>query len=736
MSSPSSPNSWTATIIKPRNSDDLRYLFRSPEGKLIFDQQQVGKLFNIVHDRLDLDGGSPPDASALEKARAFVQVQLGDNLYLASYLRSDGTPQLPEDLQTFWHALQKPNGDWCFVPRSQTTIPDDWPPPGLFNEPQAPATKTTATQITAAPEEPEELEKPEEPDKPGETKQVAEPNANYGNSGDGACTEVSRSEASRSGNFGNSENYPIPEDSNSGDFGNLGNSGNSKPSDILDFLEYTIAEYLVCSPAQRSVLALWILHTYTFQEAHFTPYLNIYSPLEESGKSTCMAILRSLCARPWWAAGVSPAIFKRRVSVGYPTVLLDNWHTVFRGNDKNQFTGFLLNGCDQAHDVATFDSNSEKTISNLWKTFCPKAFAGLESLPPSLARHSIPIVLQRRKPQELVKSAFNLLVPGCAAKLTSWMQRWAKDNEARVMTTFESYELEGPAMSSLSPHQQNCGKVLMALAEAIGGDWPMKAYDSLVEVFEDYNQSQFSPVQLLSDIRDVFARLGNQERIFTAELLEDLHDRDDRAWYEYGKSGKPMTAHALSALLRKHFGIYSRSQRRGEQKLRGYQLLDFQEAWERYPPPPDEACQAERKTCHSEVTATRKACHSEVSATRKACHSEVTATRKACHSEVTAERKACHSEVSAKRVAEEPAPLHSRQSEDAMVSAPQAVRVESTPSTAQEPRQKKTASKPAKSRLVSMSHSNASAEKIRPKATSRLRSFAAKTLRIFTAIWS
>ena len=53
---------------------------------------------------------------------------------------------------------------------------------------------------------------------------------------------------------------------------------------------------------------------------------------------------------------------------------------------------------------------------------------------------------------------------------------------------------------------------------------------------------------------------------------------------EWGKKGGPLTAHALSAVLRKHFGIYSRSQRRGQEKLRGYQLSDFLEAWERYLP--------------------------------------------------------------------------------------------------------------------------------------------------------
>ncbi len=662
MSTPSSPNSWTATIIQPRNSSDLRYLFRSPDGKLIFDQQLVGKLFNIVNDHLDIDGAAPPDASALENARAFVQVQLGDNLYIVSYQRSDGTPQMPEELQESWHALQKPNGDWCFVPKSQETVPEDWPPKGLFNKAQAPPALTTAEPE----EETEELK---------QAKQVANPNAlntnssdhrNCGNSGDGACTEVSRTAASRSGNSPNSpisddESHPKP-------------PAKHPPSDVLDFLESTIAQYLVCSPAQRSVLALWILHTYTFQAAHFTPYLNIYSPLEESGKSTCMAILRSFCASPWWASGVSPAIFKKRISVGHPTVLLDNWQTIFRGSDKNQFTGFLLNGCDQARDVASFDHLSETSTANLWQTFCPKAFAGLESLPPSLARHSIPIVLRRRKPLQTVKSSFNLLVPGSTSKLTSWMQRWATDHEERVATTFDGYELEGPMLPGLSPHQQNCAKALISLAEAIGGHWPQKARDALMEIFDDYNKSQSSPTQLLYDIRDAFARHGNPQRIFTAELLDDLHDLDDRTWHEYGKSGKPLTPQALSRILGPCFNIYSRSQRRGKEKLRGYQLSDFQEAWEQYLPPPgqDQPIPTKDKpTTSTEPTSSTKSMPS----------------------------------------------------------------TKSTPSSSEESRQAKTTSKPPKSSLVSMSHSKASAQKIGPNPGSRLKHFVAKTMRIFTAIW-
>ncbi len=693
---------WSWTLVQTEGFPiHYHHLHCSPEGEVLMIPELVGKVFTILREDAACNLPLEPTPQQLQAARSLVPVQIDLRRYTAARLLPNGQPQVPPD-RAGAYALQKSDGSWYFVDKALTEVPKHWKPrslaapkdqshqeaqtsnptylskePALISEPKEPVPRYEPKDAVqrCQPKEPPAIatnpstlqpsnpqmsaneaaeDQPRQTEKPKPETQPKQSTANYGNSGDlgnGACTEVSRTAASRSGN---SENYPITNLPNYPIPGDVHPKPPAKhpPSDVLDLLESTIAQYLVCSPAQRSVLALWILHTYTFQAAHFTPYLNIYSPLEESGKSTCMAILRSFCARPWWASGVSPAIFKKRVSVGHPTVLLDNWQTVFRGSDKNQFTGFLLNGCDQARDVASFDHLSETSTANLWQTFCPKAFAGLESLPPSLARHSIPIVLQRRKPQETVKSTFNLLVPGSTAKLTSWMERWAEDHEERVAATFDGYELEGPMLPGLSPHQQNCARALLALAEIIGGHWPQKARDALMEIFDDYNKSQVSPTQLLYDIRGVFARRGNQERLFTAELLEDLHDLDDRTYYEWTKKGDPMTAHALSAILRKHFGIYSRSQRRGQEKLRGYQLSDFLEAWERYLPPPgqDQPAPAtkDNPTTHTESTSSTKSMPS----------------------------------------------------------------TKSTPSSSEESRPAKTTSKPPKSRLVSMSQSSASTMRI------------------------
>jgi hypothetical protein len=555
-------------------------------------KELVGRSFKLWNEQVTIPGYEPPTESEIHQARSSLMlVQLGPKDYTAAFILPNGQPQVPPNLASTHHALQRDDGHWCLVPKTDSRIPGSWESrPDLFQKTQ---THTNQAQITTA--QSDGAQKAEMAVNTGE--QTTAPNHCASNKSPNdqvtplpdhlglsdhaitrsqACTEAGRSASPQL------PNYQLTQLPN--------------PAGMMDNLEALIRQHLVCTEAQRTVLALWILHTYTYRAAPLTPYLRISSRVEESGKSTCMTILRSLCARPWWGAGVSRSVFTRKILADQPTVLLDNWQTVFSSSDKTQTTGFLLTGCDQApnldHDNCTEVNRSNDLNYPITKSpnyqildssqsspFCPKAFAGPDPLPPSLSRRSIPIVLQRPKPGEIVKRATNLLAPEATEKLTSRTQEWARAHEQQIETTFENC---GQFLPGLTPHQQESAKVLIALAETIGGEWPQKARTALVEVFQDAQQSEVAPLQLLSDIRDAFAHHGNPERIFTAELLDYLHGLDHRTWYEWSKKGDPMTPHALSVILRKSFNIYSRSQRRGEDKRRGYLQSDFVEAWERY----------------------------------------------------------------------------------------------------------------------------------------------------------
>ncbi len=346
----------------------------------------------------------------------------------------------------------------------------------------------------------------------------------------------------------------------------------------MNALEETIAKYLICSPHQRTVLALWILHTYCSIASATTPYLNIYSPVEQSGKSTCLGFLRAYSAQPWFASGVPASTLTRKIIADQPTVLLDNWHTTFRGNDKHHVTGFLLNSCEHFQPFSLFEKGSVREV----QVYCPKAFAGMTSLPPTLAQRSIPIVLQRRLPHQEVDPVFILLYPEATEGFKTWAQQWAKDHLTEIdANTMDPCHRK--SLSALSPHQQAGCQTLLGIAKTLGEEWLEKARTALLEIFREEQAREASAVQLLSDVYDAFASRNHAERIFTNELLDYLHSLDHRQWHEWNK-GQPITAHTLSGMLRKHFNIYSRSQRRDKQKRRGYQQSDFIDAWQRYLP--------------------------------------------------------------------------------------------------------------------------------------------------------
>ena len=617
-----SPSTWSWTIIRTLCDDTIQYLPCSPQGEHVVNHALYERSYSIVQYNFDRGCSAQPAPEVLELARSYTQIQCGPNLYTVTFLLSSGQPQLLDNMVKTHHALRNRNGLWCVLPKSQSVVPESWyasNPTPFPSDAISPET-STGTQPNIA-EAPVLSRQPKEPSPP---KSTQSPNPNYpitnlptypissaqdpvlkhqptalspqkstqstkstestptfGNeacseasrSGNGACTEVRRSGNSKAPN----PNHPIT------------NLPTYPISSALDELEDLIQDHLVCTGAQRTVLTLWILHTYTCTASLITPYLNISSPIEESGKSTCMTILRAFSANPWWAAGLSPSDFKRKLLAEHPTVLLDNWHTVFRGSDKHPLTGFLLSGCDRTRDIGAgrLDPYGDYVLDNL-QTFCPKAFAGSEPLPPSLARRSLPIVLQRRKPQQAVMSAMDLLVPENTHKFTSCMQAWAQDpaHYKQITNALVKCEDERHNLPGFSPHQQDCSRTLIALADTISGHWPEKARAALQEIFREQHEREVTVIHLLSDIRDAFAHHRNPDRIFTAELLDYLHSLDHRTWHEWSNKGDPMTPHALSRLLRK-FSVYSRSQRRGEKKLRGYQKSDFVEIWERYLPAPN-----------------------------------------------------------------------------------------------------------------------------------------------------
>src|SRR5215210_6287634 len=81
-------------------------------------------------------------------------------------------------------------------------------------------------------------------------------------------------------------------------------------ADHVEFLR----RFVLMSPSQAAVVAIWVIHTYAFDLAESTPYLGISSAEKRSGKTRALELLAELVLRALPAVGISDAALFRVIA--------------------------------------------------------------------------------------------------------------------------------------------------------------------------------------------------------------------------------------------------------------------------------------------------------------------------------------------------------------------------------------------------------------------------------------
>jgi len=138
---PGKTKHWTWTYIEAKKEGGLtrHFLRRDPYGTLLLKDELAGQTFRILGE--DIDDTLPPEPHKLwpEKTltRPLIGVQYATerhpnghliHRYYAAYTLPNGAPEMPARLAATWHALLKRDGYWCWLPKSQTTVPESWQP--------------------------------------------------------------------------------------------------------------------------------------------------------------------------------------------------------------------------------------------------------------------------------------------------------------------------------------------------------------------------------------------------------------------------------------------------------------------------------------------------------------------------------------------------------------------------------------------------------------------------------
>jgi hypothetical protein len=347
--------------------------------------------------------------------------------------------------------------------------------------------------------------------------------------------------------------------------------------------------------ASYHVIALWILHTWTYRAFRWTPYLHVSSPTKRSGKSQLLEVLAYLVAKPLVVADISAAALYRIVEKIHPTLLIDEFDQI-KGADKEKYSALL----GMINSGAKYDGKAIRCVTRgkeqevvAFSSFTPKVLCGIGSITDTVADRSLPVRLNRKLATDYLEWMDVDVVQPAAESLKRRMLIWV-ERECDILRIARPHFPDG-----LNDRQRDISRPILAIADTVCGHWPETARKSLTEMFKAgvVATDEAVPIMLLSDIRDVFNDTG-MEFISTTELLAKLNQIEDGQWADWNK-GKGLTPHQLSRKLNA-FGIYSGKPRIDGERHKGWRRPDFEEAWERYLPlplPPSGQCDQTSQKC-------------------------------------------------------------------------------------------------------------------------------------------
>ena len=161
---------------------------------------------------------------------------------------------------------------------------------------------------------------------------------------------------------------------------------------IADF----VSTYVHLPTPAASTVSLWIVTTWLHERLDVSPFLHLTSATRRCGKSALLEVIGTLVHRPLMTSHATVAATFRLIERDGPTLLLDEIDGRFHATDAAALIGIInssrrresayIDRCAGDHEVISF------------KTWCPKAFAGIGQLPDTVMDRSIVLRLERQAP--------------------------------------------------------------------------------------------------------------------------------------------------------------------------------------------------------------------------------------------------------------------------------------------------------------------------------------------------
>ena len=337
----------------------------------------------------------------------------------------------------------------------------------------------------------------------------------------------------------------------------------------LDSIFETLKRFIAAKPEVLRTATLWTSFTWFIDDVRVAPLAIITSPEKRCGKTLLSTVMSRLCRDPLLASSITPSALFRSIEKWKPTLILDEADTFLKENEDHR--GLINSGHTRntAFVIRCTGDNHEPTLFN---TFGAKLLAGIGTLPETIMDRAVILRLRRKKPDEKmerIRKTPDALFDELCRKQASFSADHSKTIADANPTIPEN----------LNDREQDNWEPLLAIADAVGGHWPETARRAAVELSQTEDDQSSIAIQLLSDIRQIFSD-KDIERISSVDLIEALCADEERPWSTF-KQGAKITARQVAYKLRS-FDIKSKSLRINGRVMKGYELQDFEDSFQRY----------------------------------------------------------------------------------------------------------------------------------------------------------
>ncbi len=273
----------------------------------------------------------------------------------------------------------------------------------------------------------------------------------------------------------------------------------------------------IAYPSEHAHLAhaLWIIHAHLMDTWESTPRIAFLSAEPASGKTRALEITELLVPNPVAAVNVSPAYLFRKVGSGEgATILFDEIDTVFgpKAKDNEEIRGLLNAGHRRGAVAGRCVVHGQTVMTEEIPAYAAVALAGLGWLPDTILSRSIIIRMRRRHVGEQVEPFRRRIHAKDGDRVRGLIEVWAKTVEKIAWP-------ELPA--EIQDRDADIWEDLIAVADAIGGDWPRLARVTAVTLVTSAREREPSlGIRLLADLRTVF---GDAHEMPTETILWELH---------------------------------------------------------------------------------------------------------------------------------------------------------------------------------------------------------------------